>query len=334
MSKVLCFGSSCKDIFFPTGEGKIMETPNDITSQRKIFFELGSKYAIEERFESLGGCAANVAVGLSRLGVGTGVVSTVGDDQVGSWIKEELEKDHVECDALTSQPGEKTGLSAIIVDKTSADRVIFHNKNSNSDIVVDPEKAKDFEWFFLGDIHGKWKDQMEAIVEAARVGTKRIAFNPREAHIQEDPAEIIEAIGLCDLVFVNKDEAIGLVSKMRQDVSLNMINNEKLLLEKLMSLEPKNVIITDGKRGAWAANREKMIYVKGLVVPAVDSTGAGDAFLSGYLAAYIKEKPFNECLQWGIASSASVVEHYGAIEGLLTEEKILERMKNIKVESL
>jgi sugar/nucleoside kinase (ribokinase family) len=69
MEKIICIGSSAKDIFFPTNEGKIFETPKDITSQRKIAFELGAKYHIENRFESLGGCAVNVACGLRRLGI-------------------------------------------------------------------------------------------------------------------------------------------------------------------------------------------------------------------------------------------------------------------------
>ena len=44
MKTVICIGASTQDIFFPTAEGKIIETPEDVTSQRKIAFELGAKY--------------------------------------------------------------------------------------------------------------------------------------------------------------------------------------------------------------------------------------------------------------------------------------------------
>jgi ribokinase len=331
MSKILCLGSSGKDIFFPTAEGKIMETPDDLTSQKKIAFELGAKYQIKERYEALGGCAANVAVGLARLGVDTGVISTVGGDAMGSWIREELEKNGVGTEMLTTEKDRKSDLSAIVVDSLSADRVIFSNKNSAGNLAFDAERTKTNDWIFLGDIHGEWKEQMKAIIQFAQEQKKRIAFNPREAHIQEDPAEIIEAIASCEVVFLNKDEAIEIISNIHLGVSSEMMNDEKYLLEKIASLKPKIVVLTDGKRGAWVTDRRETFFAAGLEVPAVDSTGAGDSFLSGFLAAYIKEKALEECLKWGIANSASEVQFYGSIDGLLKEAEILEKIKEVKV---
>ena len=52
--KVICVGSTSKDIFFPTSEGQVVDTPEDLESQKKFVFELGAKYHISDRFESLG----------------------------------------------------------------------------------------------------------------------------------------------------------------------------------------------------------------------------------------------------------------------------------------
>ena len=130
MNKVICFGSAGRDIFFPTSEGKIIETPEDMLSQKKIAFELGAKIRIKERHESLGGCAANVAVGLARLGLNASCASSVGDDSIGEWVKKELEKNLVDVTLLSIEEGRKSDFSAIIVDESSAERVIFTNKNS------------------------------------------------------------------------------------------------------------------------------------------------------------------------------------------------------------
>ncbi len=81
--KIICIGSSSKDIFFPTDEGVILETPEDLTSQRKIAFELGAKFRAEDRYEALGGCAANVAAGLARIGFETEYYTKIGDDDLG-----------------------------------------------------------------------------------------------------------------------------------------------------------------------------------------------------------------------------------------------------------
>jgi ribokinase len=334
MTKILCIGSACKDMFFPTSEGEVIDTPEDITSQKKISFELGAKYQIEERHEALGGCAANVSVGLARLGIEADVATTVGDDEIGKWIKEELEKNGVMTTFFKEEVGKKSDLSTVIVEKESADRVIFSNKSAKNNLELQADDLKEIEWLVLGDIQGSWQDQMEDIIEKAKGEKVKIALNPREVHIKENAAEIIEAIGLSEVVFVNKDEAIEIVSRMKTDASLEMLNDENFLLEKFIELEPKVVVITDGKKGAWATDGEKIFFAKGLSVPAVDSTGAGDAFLSGFLAAYAKEKEIEECLKWGIANSANEVQFYGAIDGLLSEKNILEKIEEVMVEEM
>ena len=95
MNKIICIGSACKDVFFPTSEGRIVETPDEILSQKKIEFELGAKYKIEDRYEALGGCAVNVAVGLARLGTQVSCYSHIGNDHIADWILVELKKNNV-----------------------------------------------------------------------------------------------------------------------------------------------------------------------------------------------------------------------------------------------
>ena len=55
MSTIICIGSAAKDIFFPTGEGILLHTPEDVEAQEKVAFEVGAKYQVDDRFESLGG---------------------------------------------------------------------------------------------------------------------------------------------------------------------------------------------------------------------------------------------------------------------------------------
>ncbi len=334
MQNVLCLGSVGKDIFFPTKQGQVSETPEELTSQKKISFELGAKYRIEERYEALGGCAANVAVGLSKLGITAFCVSQIGDDEIGKWVNKELSKKQVNVDSVSINSGQKSDLSAIIVDKKSAERTIFSNKNSNGNMQLDKIKIQDKEWIFLGDIHGKWEEQMEEIFRLAKDNQKRIVFNPRGVHIQDNPVEIIQAIALCDLVFVNKDEAIEIVSHIDQEIPTQKMNDEIFLLEKLIELEPKVVVLTNGIQGAWVRDKENIFFAPAQKTKAVDSTGAGDSFLAGFLAGFLKGKDLSECLQWGIANSASEVQYYGAIDGLLVESEIIEKIKKIEVKKL
>ena len=334
MNKIICFGSAGKDIFFPTGEGKIIETSEELESQRKIAFELGSKIRINDRFEALGGCAANVSVGMRRLDLEASCISNVGSDLIGNWVIEELRKNEVTVDFMKIEEGRMSDLSAIIVDEKSADRVIFTNKNSSGKLNLNKEIAKNADWFFISDVHGEWEQQVESIVDLALSENKKIAFNPREVYIKENPKEIIETISKCEIVFLNKDEAIEIISSLGKNFSKDDLNSEFFLLGELKNIGSKVVALTDGENGAWATEGEKVFFAKSLKVPAVDSTGAGDAFCSGFLSAHIKEKEIFECLKWGIANSAHEVQYYGAIEGLLREEEILEETKKVEVEEI
>ncbi|HAI74109.1 MAG TPA: hypothetical protein DCS28_04085 [Candidatus Moranbacteria bacterium] len=330
MSKIICIGSACKDVFFPTAEGKIVETPEDILSKQKIEFELGAKYKIEDRFEALGGCAANVAVGLARLGISTECYAHIGNDYIADWILNELQKNKVETNLISKDKNFTSDMSAIVVDKKTGERVIFSNQKANGNLKIIPEKIEGAEWIFIGDLHGNWQRHLDLIFNVAQKHKIKLAYNPRQINIHDDSKKVIEKIVGTEILFVNKDEAIEIILS----VNNKKIDDEKYLLQELKNLGAKIVVITDGARGAWANDGEKTFFASGLKVSAVDSTGAGDAFCSGFLGARIKGKNLEECLKWGIINSSNEVQFYGAVDGLLNEDEIIKLVDGIKVEKV
>jgi len=224
-------------------------------------------------------------------------------------------------------------MSAIVVDAPSGERIIFSNQKANGKLEIEPEKIKDYEWFFVGDLHGRWENDLDIIFRTAKENKIKIAYNPRQSNIHDNAGYIAQKIGECELVFLNKDESIEIVSNFDDPFKKEELDSEKFLLEKLKSLGAKIVTITDGKRGAWTTDGEKIFFVKGLEVGAHDSTGAGDAYASAFLAAYLKGKGIDECAQWGIAASSNVVKFYGAIRGLLDENEIAASIKEKNIEA-
>jgi ribokinase len=324
MDKIICIGSACKDVFFPTSEGKIIETPNEILSQKKIEFELGAKYKIEDRYEALGGCAANVAVGLSRLGISASCYAHIGNDKIADWILTELEKNNVKADSITKDDRLPSDMSAIVVDKDSGERVIFSNQKANANLEIISEKISGAEWIFIGDLHGNWQSHLDLIFNLAEENKIKLAYNPRQNNIHDDVKKIIEKIAKTQVLFLNKDEALEIVSQMGA-FSETDLEKDDFLLRELKKIGAELVVMTDGARGAFAYDGKDSLFVPGKNVKALDSTGAGDAFASGFLAAHLKEKTLAECLNWGINNSSSSVQFYGSIDGLLFEEEILEK---------
>jgi len=341
MNQIICIGSSGKDIFLPTDKGIILDTPEDITSQKKFAFELGAKYQIDDRFESLGGCAANVSAGLARIGIKVSCCTKIGDDMLGKWIKAELEKEKVNTGLIQTEENCKSDLSAIIVNAGSGERTIFFNRDANEKLGIFPEKLKNADWIFVSALNGDWEKNLDAIFSLVKKEKIKLAFNPGQRNIKDNPRKIIETIKDCDLLLLNKDEAIEITNNLQQTTNnkQQITNNEQLndevfLIQELNKLGPEIVVITDGLRGAWAFDGKNLFYVQSTEDKPIDTTGAGDAFSSAFLAGCFKERKIEESLKWGAANGGSVVKYYGAIEGLLDAESLEEIAKNIQVERI
>ncbi|MEF3691856.1 MAG: carbohydrate kinase family protein [Candidatus Moraniibacteriota bacterium] len=334
MKKIVCIGSSAKDIFFPTDEGVRMDTPEDLTSQKKIAFESGAKYHIETRFESLGGCAVNVACGLKRLGIESFCYTVLGDDLLGEWIRGEMKKEGIDI-RLVKTESCLTGLSAIIVDKRNGERIIFSNQEANKRLKVIPTEIAEFGWISVTDPNGDWRGVLDTVAEVSAETGAKICFNPRGRNITEDVGKIYQFAGKTEVLFVNKDEAIEIILNAgKNNFKDEEINDEVFLLKELKKTGAKVVVITDGEKGAWGYDGEDIFYVEALKVAAVDSTGAGDSFSSGFLAGYIEGKSVAESLKMGIINGANVVLYYGGVEGLLKKDEMEKTLNKIEAKKL
>ncbi|MDZ4385122.1 MAG: carbohydrate kinase family protein [Candidatus Moranbacteria bacterium] len=328
MDKIICIGSSTKDVIFPMNDGIVVETPGDLECQRKITFELGAKYQLAGgRHESIGGCAANVACGLSRLGIGTFCCTRMGNDQSGEWIKDELEKNGVATDLLQMDRECRSDLSFILAHIPSEDRIIFSDRDANEKLEVLSDEIRKIpaEWFFVSSLNGNkdesWEVKLDKILALVRDGDKKMVFNPGQKNIKINTQKVIEGVRQAQILIVNKDEAIEIVEKSG-DFDINSLNDERFLAEKLNALGARTVALTDGARGAWGFDGKDFLHVAARKEKVADTLGAGDAFSSGFIAAQMKSRDLEECLRWGIANSSSVVNFYGAVEGLLDEKKI------------
>ena len=320
---VICIGSASQDIFFPTDEGVIIETPEDITAKQKIAFELGGKYRVKDRFEAVGGVAANVSCGLARLGHAVAAYSCVGNDEIGRFVLDSFQKERVATDLVTTFQDAKTDLSAIVVMTQNGERTIFHNRDANERLVVAADRLRNTEWLFVSALNGDWKKNLDTILTVQEEQGLKLALNPGQHNIKDDSKRIFETLSHVDVLLLNKDEAIELLLQSTPRPTDAELNDELFLLEKLHAAGAKLIGMTDGKRGAWGYDGAEYwhcpIHTRSGVV---DSTGAGDAFGSGFFAAHLAQKTLSETLQYGMANSGSVVGFYGAIEGLLTEAEM------------
>ena len=121
-----------------------------------------------------------------------------------------------------------------------------------------------------------------------------------------------------EIFCANKEEFMLILGETSTDV--------KVLIDKMEAFGPKITLLSDGPHGAYMKVAGKY-YQIGLYPdgsPAVERTGAGDAFCSTFVSAIALGKTPQEALVWGPVNSMSVVHSVGAQKGLLTREKLLE----------
>ncbi|MCA9365086.1 MAG: carbohydrate kinase family protein [Candidatus Moranbacteria bacterium] len=330
-TSVLCIGSIGKDVFFPTNQGTIMETPDDMLSQKKIAFELGAKIYVEDRVECVGGCAANVATGIALLGTKTIINSIIGSDQTGEWLKEELEEKGVSIQNLQRANEKKSDLSMIVVDQRSGQRTIFVSRDVGEKLRVQENMLPKTSHAYIASLHGEWESNIQQILlYKERTGTK-IIYNPGQHNIHQNVKKVLEMIAQTDMLFINKDEALEILSQQNDQEELKKQNDPQFLTNQLRILGTKMVIMTDGQNGAWAHDGQTFYTACCLSHTAIDATGAGDSFLSGFVGAILKEKTPDQALQWGTANATSVVQKYGATPGLITIDRIEEEASKVEI---
>jgi len=324
MRKIICIGSAAKDIFYPTKEAKIIDNPGNAEVKQLIAFEYGAKYQIDDRYDAPGGCAANSAQGLARLGIDVACYCRVGNDLEGQWVKENLKNEKVDTSLIQTDNEFRTDLSFILVNENDGDRTIFFNRDANEKLEI--ENDIEAEWVFVSALNGQWKEHMDDIVDIIEEKNIKLAVNPGQANIKENKEWVAAFISKAQVVILNRDEATEIIGENNDDL--------KFLIKKLHDLGPKTVVITDGLNGSVASQGQEILFAPAIREKAVDMTGAGDAFGAAFMAAILKDMTLAEALKWGTVNGSNVVKFYGAREGLMSETEITENAKSVKIENI
>ncbi len=350
MINITTIGGATRDITFLTDKGKVIETPENLTSQSLLAFEYGAKIKSEEVFFNFGGGACNAAATFSKLGIKTAINCRVGGDDDGKSAVKNLEKLEIDTSLIQIDKDKKTGFSLVVVNKNKegGDRVIFVYKGASDCLEIKEENINKSEWIYLTSLAGNWEEDLSEINRAVEKNKIKLAWNPGAAQISAGKNKLKKFLKNAEILIVNKDEAIELV-RSDENVKLNNseINNIEVLIKIIQKWGPKIVVITDGGNGAYAGAIQRCpTPLKGvghlsiLFSPAssnirVDATGAGDAFGSALVGGYILNNgDLEKALKFGIINSGNVVSEYGAQNGILSKREIEGKLGEIKIKKI
>lgn len=282
---------------------------------QEISLPYGHKIPIEDTFESMGGNAANIAVGATRLGLKTAIASEIGLDMHSCQIYQELKKNDVNIASLKRTKNRKTRFSTVINFQGERTILSYFEKTPYTKFVL--PRTKNIFYTSLG--HSFESVQKQILEYLKKYPQTKLICNPGTHQLQEKTKQFAKILPFTSMLFVNREEAEILVGPAK---------NVKALIERLHNLGVKIVVITDGIVGSSASDEQTFFSCGIYHVPIVSKTGAGDAYAAGFVAATLENHSLAECMLWGTANAASVTGHLGAQTGLLTTSEMKKFIKN------
>ncbi|RJQ38405.1 carbohydrate kinase family protein [Candidatus Microgenomates bacterium] len=295
--------------------------------KNELCVQYGEKILVEDSQFMLGGNACNVAVGAARLKFNCAFVSELGDDEFANVIFKGLQKENVSPDFINKTAGLGTNFAVILT--FEHDKVLFaRHLPRNHEFSFENVSTK---WVYLTSMGKEWKQAYQKTLDYVRKTGAKLAFNPGTTQIEEGFENFKEAVALSDILFVNKQEALEIFNfnppaPIVSGPAGGAIFNEETFREILLKIKekgPKVVVITDNNNGSYAVDENGKIYhIEVFPGVAIQKTGAGDAYTSGFISARIDGKDVKEAMKWGAINAAFVVQKIGAQAGLLSREEI------------
>jgi len=251
-----------------------------------------------------GGAGANTAAWLAYSGTEPVLVARVGDDVAGRRASEELTTAGVRC-AFNIDPTAATCCVVVLVDG-DGQRSMLPDRGAGKNLVpadLDPALLADARHLHLSGyvlLDESSRDAGVAMLAAARAAGLTTSVDPQAAALITDPALFVEEVRGVDLLLPNLDELSALTGSREPASAVRLLDAVGA------------VAVTTGAAGASWVSRDGVVSVPSTPSECVDSTGAGDAFDAGLLAALLDGRSPEECLRAGTRLGAEAVTQVGA----------------------
>ena len=319
---LVCIGRTCVDLYAEQ-EGARLE---DVQSFRKY----------------VGGSAANIALNTARLGVRSAMLTRVGEEQMGRFVRRSMEDTGVDVSHVTFDPDHLTPYVLLAIRDIDGFPRIFAYGDA-ADLALDeddvaPEFVASSKALLVTGTPlsraGSWTASLKAIKAAKEAGTKvvfdldyrpvfwGVASHEQGGEMFVASERVTEAyrtvLPRCDLV-VGTEEEIRIAGGS-EDTRRSLLS--------IRELSDATIVLKVGAMGAIVfpddipEDLEDGVRVPGFPVEVFNSVGAGDAFMSGFLSGWLREEPLEECLRLGNACGAIVVSRHGCSPAMPTPEEL------------
>jgi 5-dehydro-2-deoxygluconokinase len=298
--------------------------------------------------KSVGGSPTNIAIGTARLGLKSGLITRVGDEQMGRFVKEQLAREGVSTIGVATDPTRLTALVLLAVESDKSFPLIFYRDNCADSALSVDDVTEDYvlsahALLVTGTHFAKANTdaaQRKAMAIAKSHGRKIIIdidYRPNlwglaghgageERYIKSDKvtAHIQSILADCDLI-IGTEEEVHIAGGTEDTLEA---------LRRIRAISKGVIVLKRGPMGcvvypaAIPSTLDEGIVGKGFPIEVYNVLGAGDAFMSGFLRGWLKGEPHETSATWANACGAFAVSRLLCSPEYVTWEELQFFLKN------
>ena len=248
-----------------------------------------------------GGKGANQAIALAKLDIPTLMLGKVGKDIISDFALSSLQESGVDTTGIAKSQKNSTGSASIWVNDHGQNSIVIYpgaNGEVDEDFIIQHEKFFDDASWFLTQFEVPLKSILLALKFAKKYGLKTVM----------DPAPVKK---------INNDDIWGLVDYLLpNEIELRELTRTENILKAIHTLKSrgvKEVIVKLGKQGAAYEGKGKLVAFPATPVEQrIDTTGAGDCFIAGFLYGMIQQSDISQAIKIANLTASYSIQKKGA----------------------
>lgn len=311
--------------------------------------QIGSRLEDVTSFaKSVGGCPSNIAIGSSRLGLNSAVITRVGDEQMGGFIREQMQREGVDSGGIVTDPDRLTALVLLSVQNDTTFPLIFYRENCADMALceddIDPDFIARSRSVLVSGTHFSKPDTAAAQKKAMKLARQNnakvildIDYRPNlwglaghaageERYIASGAvSEKMKAVlPDCDLIVGTEEEILIASGESELPAALETIRGLSAATI-VLKRGPMGCIVYDGP---IPQDLEDGIVGKGFPIEVYNVLGAGDAFMSGFLRGWLRGQDHATSATWANACGAFAVSRLLCSPEIPTWEELNSFLEN------
>ena len=310
---VVCVGQTCADILI-----RGLDLSVSFDSERK---------SVEQLDVGAGGDATNQSIVMSRLGLKTKLISGLGNDNFGKLLKGIIKDAGADTSGIVISDTLPTSRVVVVVAPDGQRNFIHTSGVSAGQYVPDAKAVAGAKVVSIASLlipPFKTPDLLIPVVSAAKENGSIICADTVYNNDSLPFKEFSPILPSIDYFFPNDYEA-GMITGE---------SDEDKMADAFLKLGIKNVIIKIGKRGSFFKNAKESFIMPTFDSSVVDTTGAGDNFASGFIAALLEGHDHAYCCKFGNAVASVSIQSLGANTGVRDRRQVMDFMATHKQYSI